>query len=250
VLGNGDYTSDPFTPDEPGTYRAVATFHGEDASTLTTACDGPGAAVSVAPSSLPRPVLEKSVRLAHVDGTVLVREPAARVTRRQATASRIGFVAVHRARIVPVGSIVDVHDGVARITSATSGSGLQSGTFSDGRFVVRQQAGDHGQVELRLRPTSSGHEACGSTARGAAHSARRRRVGPKVLAQLRAKVRGKFSTRGEHSSASAHGTEWVTIDRCDGTLTRVISHTVAVRDFNRHRTVLVHAGERYLARAG
>jgi hypothetical protein len=45
------------------------------------------------------------------------------------------------------------------------------------------------------------------------------------------------------------GTRWLTVDRCDGTLTVVRSGTVAVRDFTRDRTVLVDAGERYLARA-
>jgi hypothetical protein len=39
------------------------------------------------------------------------------------------------------------------------------------------------------------------------------------------------------------------VDRCDGTLTRVVSGTVVVRDFTRDRTVVLHAGERYLARA-
>jgi hypothetical protein len=38
------------------------------------------------------------------------------------------------------------------------------------------------------------------------------------------------------------------VDRCDGTLTRVTSGAVSVRDFRRHRTVLVRAGHSYLAR--
>jgi hypothetical protein len=39
----------------------------------------------------------------------------------------------------------------------------------------------------------------------------------------------------------------LTEDRCDGTLTRVMTGTVRVRDFGRHRTVTVHAGKTYLA---
>jgi hypothetical protein len=38
-------------------------------------------------------------------------------------------------------------------------------------------------------------------------------------------------------------------DRCDGTLTRVETGTVHVHDFGRHRTVVVHAGHSYRARA-
>jgi hypothetical protein len=45
------------------------------------------------------------------------------------------------------------------------------------------------------------------------------------------------------------GTRWVVIDRCDGTLTRVVRGVVAVRDFRRKTTVLVRAGHQYLARA-
>ena len=40
------------------------------------------------------------------------------------------------------------------------------------------------------------------------------------------------------------GTTWLTADRCDGTLTRVVTGSVVVRDFTLHRTVVVHAGER------
>jgi hypothetical protein len=41
----------------------------------------------------------------------------------------------------------------------------------------------------------------------------------------------------------------MTEDRCDGTLTRVLTGAVRVRDLRRHRTVVVRAGHRYLARA-
>jgi hypothetical protein len=45
------------------------------------------------------------------------------------------------------------------------------------------------------------------------------------------------------------GTRWTTVDRCDGTLTRVSRGRVAVRDFRRKRTIVVRAGKSYLARA-
>ena len=47
---------------------------------------------------------------------------------------------------------------------------------------------------------------------------------------------------------TARGTAWITRDRCDGTVTRVLEGAVAVRDRKRHKTVLVRAGHRYLAR--
>jgi hypothetical protein len=45
------------------------------------------------------------------------------------------------------------------------------------------------------------------------------------------------------------GTRWETIDRCDGTLTKVTRGRVAVRDFRRKKTVIVRAGKSYLAKA-
>ena len=45
------------------------------------------------------------------------------------------------------------------------------------------------------------------------------------------------------------GTVWETIDRCDGTLTKVRRGRVAVRDFRRKKTVIVRAGKSYLAQA-
>ena len=45
------------------------------------------------------------------------------------------------------------------------------------------------------------------------------------------------------------GTRWVVSDRCDGTLTRVVRGSVTVRDRVHNKTVILRAGEQYLARA-
>jgi len=57
---------------------------------------------------------------------------------------------------------------------------------------------------------------------------------------------GRFRTHGRDSVATVRGTRWLTLDRCDGTLSRVTEGAVAVR--HRGRTVLVKAGRSYLAR--
>jgi hypothetical protein len=71
----------------------------------------------------------------------------------------------------------------------------------------------------------------------------------KTLQLLRASAKGKFSTRGRYSAATVRGTKWTVADRCDGTLTRDITHSVAVTDFVRHKTIILHAGQSYLAKA-
>ena len=64
--------------------------------------------------------------------------------------------------------------------------------------------------------------------------------------------KGRFRTRGRFSSATVRGTTWQTIDRCDGTLTRVprsaMGSKVSVRDLVRGRTVTLRAGQSYLAK--
>jgi hypothetical protein len=71
----------------------------------------------------------------------------------------------------------------------------------------------------------------------------------KVVRRLWGNGTGSFRTSGRFSSATVRGTIWLTADRCDGTLTRVLRGRVAVRDVARKRTVLVGPGRSYLARA-
>jgi hypothetical protein len=66
---------------------------------------------------------------------------------------------------------------------------------------------------------------------------------------LHARVHGNFSTRGRYSAGTVRGTEWDTVDRCDGTLTVVPHGTVLVSDFIHNTTVAVQAGRSYLAAA-
>ena len=69
------------------------------------------------------------------------------------------------------------------------------------------------------------------------------------MRRLRSRVTGRFRTSGRYSAATVRGTDWVTTDRCDGTLTRVTRGTVIVRDFRRSRNITVRTGKSYLARA-
>jgi hypothetical protein len=103
---------------------------------------------------------------------------------------------------------------------------------------VRQS--EAGEVLLTLR----GSLDCGARSAGAPRaeaSARRRR--------LWGSSRGRFRTRGSYSSGSVRGTKWLTVDRCDGTLTVVREGIVQVHDYGTGDRVLVRAGQSYFARA-
>ena len=71
----------------------------------------------------------------------------------------------------------------------------------------------------------------------------------KTLQLLHASAHGKFKTTGRYSAATVRGTNWTVADRCDGTLTHDLTDSVAVTDFVRHKTIVLHAGQSYLAKA-
>ena len=69
-----------------------------------------------------------------------------------------------------------------------------------------------------------------------------------TLQLLHASAHGKFRTTGRYSAATVRGTIWTIADRCDGTLTHDITDSIAVTDFAHHKTIILHAGQSYLAR--
>jgi alpha-tubulin suppressor-like RCC1 family protein len=203
----------------------------------------------------PPPVLGKSVDVTVVSGTVLVEPPpgtslaaafapALSDPFAPATAAQsAGFVPLTQARQIPVGSELDTTRGVVALTSATTRSGgTQSGQFQAGVFQVLQARAQKGLTNLRLVDRSGVCAAAGKASVA-------RKLSKRVTDLLRASAKGSFQTTGLYSAATARGTAWDTTDRCDGTLTVVHRGVVAVFDKRRHRTVVVRAGHRYLAKA-
>ncbi len=115
-----------------------------------------------------------------------------------------------------------------------------SGTFSAGVFQALQSRS--GLTTLPLKGSS--FRSCAARA-GRASAALSRRV----IRRMRGNASGRYRTRGRYSAATVRGTIWDTIDRCDGTLTKVRRGTVVVRDFRKRRNITVRAGKSYLARA-
>jgi hypothetical protein len=182
----------------------------------------------------PPPVLGETVNVDERAGKVTVKVPGVP-----------SYVALSQLASVPVGSIVDTRNGSVTLRTALPEGKVQSAIFHGGLFQVRQPTNSRGLIEVRMRgalPT------CGSgTARAAATSAKRKRKPPRRL--WGRDNNGRFRTRGGNSVATVRGTSWFVEDRCGGTLTRVSSGSVSVRDLRRHRTVLLRAGQSYLAPA-
>jgi hypothetical protein len=219
--------------DHDAPVAGVDTTFTTDAAPLvpaTTDTTAPGA--TPAPAALPpasTPQLGTSVGLASTAGSVFVRLPgSARAVALQAGTS------------VPVGSLVDTRRGSVDLTTRLPNGSTQTGTFHGGLFQIRQTAAN-GMTELVLRGAPPACSA--SRARAAATVAKRP---PRVL--WGHDRHGRFRTRGSNAVITVRGTTWYVADRCDGTLTRVTKGSVSVRDLHRHKTVIVRAGHRYLAR--
>jgi uncharacterized repeat protein (TIGR01451 family) len=172
----------------------------------------------------PTPVQGVSAVARPVSGTVLVNG------QRLAALGRI-----------PIGARVDVRNGKIELTT-TSGKAV----FSAGRFNLKQARSRGAATELTL--VADVAAACRSTAARRSLSANKKPSEKKVVARLWGQGKGSFRTTARFSSATVRGTVWLTVERCDGSLTSVRQGVVAVYDKVKKKTVLVRAGRSYLAK--
>ena len=160
-------------------------------------------------------------------------------------AGRHRFKALSGSRGVAVGSIIDARRGKVRLTSALPGGATQAAVFHGGRFEVRQTAVD-GRVDVHLRGGS--FKRCNTARSSIVADAKRRKR--RIRRLWGDDSSGLYSTYGLNSVATVRGTRWLTVDRCDGTLTRVTKGAVEVRNRRTGKTKLVKAGKSHLVRRG
>jgi len=186
----------------------------------------------------PSPKLGKTENLAPVSGIVFLLEHGQ-------------FVPLTQASQIPLGSVLDALHGSLTIAAAGAKNGQKyTGTFGGAIFRLTQMrsAADKGLTILSIvegafngAPSYAG---CGAKGAADAHAA----LSSRVLQTLKARSQGQFRTRGRYAAATAGATQWTTADRCDGTRIAVQQHSVLVNDFVKHSTVLVKAGQSYLAK--
>ena len=208
---------------------ALAPGQAQTVQTSWTLGQPPPDTKNVVPGSfgtLPPPVAGKKVNLKLLSGIVLYKPPGVKK-----------FLKLTDDVQVPVGTTLDTLKGRVSITAA---SDLKGGTnkswFYSGVFKVKQALAAKPVTELQL----TGAKLSCKKASAAAKKPKTRK--------LWGDGSGQFRTRGSFSSATVRGTKWEVIDRCDGTLTRVVRGVVTVRDFVKRKTVIVRAGKQYLAR--
>jgi hypothetical protein len=209
------------------------------------------------------PALGQSVIVTPVSGLVFIKPAGSgggaddQVT---APGTGQGFVPLTEVRNIPSGSQIDARRGTLWLGTA-SGAGahskLQKVTITGGvfQFAQRRAGSAKGLTTLSLLegafPGAPSYAQCPKPAADGGPAARAARASPKILQTLKATDNhGRFRTQGRYSSATVRGTQWITEDRCDGTLTIVTRGTVEVYDNGLRKTVTVPADHRYLARAG
>jgi len=123
----------------------------------------------------------------------------------------------------------------------------QTGTFGGAIFKITQA--HNGLATLSL--VESAFKGAPSYALCTTHKATdasAASLSSKTLQLLHASAHGKFTTKGRYSAATVRGTKWTIADRCDGTLVHDQTDSVSVADFVTHKTIVLHAGQSYLAK--
>jgi hypothetical protein len=189
-----------------------------------------GAVTDQAPTPLPRPEVGKTANALLIAGKVRYRVPGASA-----------FVALTDPVQVPVGTTFDTTGGSVTLIVASDDKGTtENAWFYEGAFTLEQSSGPRPVTTLTLAgalpkcPKGSGGRAAATT--------RKRKS-----RHLWGDGKGRFRTNGRFSAATVRGTRWVVSDRCDGTLTRVVRGSVTIRDRVRNKTVVIRAGQQYLA---
>ncbi len=211
----------------------------------------------------PPPVLGKTVNATPVSGLVYIKlphgKPASDVEVNDALIKGQGFVPLTEPRQLPSGTQIDARGGTLDLIAAPAKKhGKQQMITLSGALIGFSQSRTgltKGLTTISLLenafpgapsyarcPKAQADESLAHAASSSPSSA--------VVQSLHAKDNhGQFKTRGRYSSATVRGTAWQMSDLCDGTLTSVQRGTVSVFVFATRKTITLHAGHSYLARA-
>jgi hypothetical protein len=222
--------------------NSAGTTFGPDVTFMTAAAPAPGS-----------PTLGKRFNISLVSGIVLVEVHGV-------------FIPLTELTQIPNNTVINaLHGTITLTTAAISPSAArdaaakgkkhktptQKGTFGGAIFKISQTTAGAGKGLVTLAIVEGAFKGAPSYSLCTKHKA----VDPSATAAsigtlqlLHASAHGKFRTKGRYSAATVLGTKWTVADRCDGTLTHDITDSVVVNDFVHHKTIVLHAGQSYLAK--
>jgi len=242
-------TWNPVSGQTSATLTLVPTSPSQNANQYRVACTNVAGSATSAAATLTVTTVVNTVLAPPVLGVNFQAKPHGSVLVR--TSPGGALVALTGAADLPVGSFIDARAGTLTLVMAMPAGRTQSATVGDGSFAISQPRSRHGMTEIAL----SGGSFAACPARGGAHASSAKPHGKPVkpghvVRSLWSKDNhGQFQTHGNDSVATVRGTEWVTQDRCDGTLTHVIHGIVSVRPRGSRHSITVTAGHSYLAAA-
>lgn len=184
----------------------------------------------------PQPVPGEKIVVEPVSGKVFVKLPGTNQ-----------YVPLEAVESIPVGSIVDAREGRVKLTAAAQ-DGTSSAVFYKGRFKVTQSRADGLLTNLKLVNDTNKCSSSSLASTDRASTAKKKKK-KKKKGELWGDGDGNYRTTGDNGSATVRGTNWQTVNRCDGTLFFVKRGKVQVRDFNRKKTITLKQGKKYLAKA-
>jgi hypothetical protein len=179
------------------------------------------------------------------------------------------FVPLTELTQIPKNTVVNALHGTLSLTSALPGGShpasdasakgkkhkgkvaTQKGNFGGAIFKVSQATGgsSKGLVTLTLVENAfKGAPSYSECTKHGAADATAAKSSSRSLQLLHASAKGKFSSKGRYGAATVLGTKWTIADRCDGTLIHDVTDSVKVTDFVHHKTIVLHAGQSYLAK--
>ncbi|MEA2494182.1 MAG: hypothetical protein QOJ29_2093 [Thermoleophilaceae bacterium] len=187
-------------------------------------------------TGLPDPIAGLTVNIAPITPPVRVKLPGAKA-----------FVPLTSPTQIRVGAIIDTTRGRVRMTIDNGHGGFDSADFYQGVFKILQTKSKNAFASLQLFGGS--FKGCLRAPRVKITTARKNQSPTRSVRHLWGEGTGSFRTVGRFSSATVRGTNWLTDDKCNGTLTRVKAGKVAVRDFVRKKTIVLRKGKKYFATA-
>jgi hypothetical protein len=221
----------------------------------------------------PPPVLGQTENLMPVTGLVFIKLPHGKSPGNALSADAkaltkgLGYIPLTEARQVPVGTSIDSRRGTLSLVAASGhghGHSEQTHTARVGGavfgFAQSKSPLTKGLTTFTLKDNAfhgaPNFNACKANASllkrlpTADAIALKKRVNSTVVQTLNASDHGgKYKTNGRYSASTVRGTVYSVSDRCDGTLTTVKRGSISVLDFQTRKTIIVHAGHSYLARA-
>ena len=200
--------------------------------TLTTA--GPVQQVLAESTGLPPPKAGKSFNIEPAGGKVSTK-----------CKDEGAFRKLDKPKQVTLDCEIDADGGTVSVTASKGSSGkTQTALFWGGTFDIDQETGDNREAVMTL----AGERRCEKRGDGMGNGRQLSRKGSKGR-KLWGSGEGNYKTVGSHGSATVTGTIWLVHDRCDGsTLFKVKKGTVVVSDFVKDNSVVLQAGQSYIAK--